>query len=417
MTQTLSGPLAAPAAHMPPRVLICTADVGCGHGRAANAVTMAMRTAQPGIQVRQVDVLETTPRWFNRVYRDLYLSIATRLPKLNGHFYRRTDVFGIPAHRGITSAIEARALAQLCDDHRLHDADLIVCTHFLCARVLSRMREHGRLPQRLAVVVTDQHPHAVWRVPHADLFFVASDEAAAEMRRNGIDGAKIRVSGIPIDARFGDPLPQALARQRHHIPADARVVLVTGGGLGLGGIDQALDGILDASSDAYAVVVCGRNESLFRELTARTAAISHRCKVVGLTQRMHELMAAADVMVGKPGGLTTSEAIATGLPMVLLRPLPGQEEHNADAMTGAKVAVLQPDPFTAGQTAARIVRDDAQLSQMRSATHAIRRPAASATVAEAALGLVSPERLPGEFGASQRRPAASIRHDMAIPRR
>ena len=371
----------------PPRVLICTADVGCGHGRAANALMMALRTVWPGIEVRQIDALSLTSTHFNRVYRDAYLLAAKHVPRFTGWLYRTSDRPGIAGERGLGVSLETWALRKLIDEPLVRSADLIVCTHFLCARVLSCLRARREIDTPLAVVVTDQHPHAVWRVEHADLYLVPSESAVSELSRHGIPPFRSKATGIPIDARFARPITRGVARRRHGIASDAQVTLITGGGLGLGGLDRALEGVLSVARPTVAVTVCGRNEALYRRLKQRYG-VRGDVQIVGLTNRMHEYMAAADVMVGKAGGLTTSEVTAVGLPMVLLRPLPGQEERNAEVLVRSGAAVLHPDPFEAGRVAARLFDQPATLAQMRRSAAAFGRPGSAAAAAEAVLQLI-----------------------------
>ncbi len=349
---------------LPKRVLVCTADVGCGHGRAAAAVTLALRERYPEIETDIVDTLTMAPRWFTTGYRDIYLRACKHLPRLSGWAYHRSDVEKTSRCEGLPIRIESRAMQAFCNSESVRAADVIVCTHFLCARVLSDMRRRGLISARLTIVVTDQHPHAIWRVPFADLFCVASDPAAAEMSHFGFDPSRTLVTGIPIDARFDTPVHKVTARRKHHIPDHARVVLISGGGLGLGGIEDAFEGVL-ASKQAYPIIVCGKNKTLFDRLIARHGAEFSRGKIIGHTARIHELMAASDILVGKPGGLTSSEAAVMELPMVLLQPLPGQEEHNAAALCKAGMAVFEHDAFEAGRTASAIVGDACLLSRMR----------------------------------------------------
>lgn len=367
------------------KVLVLTADIGCGHGRAAAAVALRLRTHHPHLDTRILDALTLCPRWFTLGYRDLYLLGAKHLPKLSGKVY---DLSDRPARRrSLAHLIETRALRRLLRSEELTSADLIITTHFLTARVLSHIRGTGQLRARLAVIVTDQHPHAVWRVPHADLFCVASSAARETMLRDGIPAERVRVTGIPIDARFHEPIDQEDARARHGLPQGRPVILLSGGGLGLGGIDTALQSLVATPGRHHAVVVCGKNAKLHRRLSA-TYGQSDAVTVIGHTTRMHELMAAADLMLGKPGGLTTSEAAARGLPMVLLRPLPGQEEHNAAALTRAGVARLCPDPAAAGKLAAELVADAPALAAMQEAARRFAPVAPAEAVVRHALGLL-----------------------------
>jgi processive 1,2-diacylglycerol beta-glucosyltransferase len=267
----------------------------------------------------------------------------------------------------------------------LRHADLIVCTHFLCARILSRMRAAGLVHAPIAVVVTDEHPHAVWRIPNADLFLVASEAAARTMTTRGHDNCI--PTGIPIIPRFDTPRTRAAARTMRGLPASGPIILVTGGGLGLGGLYRATEALLHARTPATIVVVCGRNEALRRRLRARTA--SHpNVRILGYTRHMHDLMAASDLIITKPGGLTTAEALALRIPMVLLRPIPGQEERNASALVSSGAAVLHRDPFHAGLAAAAIINDIPVLTTMTSAAVRTGKPDSARRAAEAILSLL-----------------------------
>jgi len=409
---TLLSPLSphsVPSSLSHSNILVLTADIGCGHGRAAAALALDLRTHHPHLSTRILDVLTLCPRWFTLAYRDLYLFGAKHLPKLSGRIYELSDSPKTSHRRDITHRIESLALRRLANSPELASADLVITTHFLTARVLSHLKSTGRLTAKLAVVVTDQHPHAVWRVPHADLFLVASPAARQTLLASGTADSKIRVTGIPIDARFHDPLPKSLARQRHNLPQNRPIVLLSGGGLGLGGIDTALQALLSVPGPHHALVVCGKNTKLLKQLATQypqphpTAhpSVPHSLSpsvpfssphptLLGHTSRMHELMAAADLLLGKPGGLTTSEAAASHLPMVLLKPLPGQEQHNATALTQAGIAHLHPNPHTAGVAAAHLANNPQQLAQMRAATPTFSPPHPTHHALTYALELLTP---------------------------
>ncbi len=214
------------------------------------------------------------------------------------------------------------------------------------------------------------------------------------MARYGIAPDRVVVTGIPIDSRFSEPMSQASARQKQNLPLESRVILLSGGGLGLGGIDRALDGILSNGGDIFTIVVCGRNEKLRERLLIEVGSDYHRCRILGVTSRMHEFMAAADLLVGKPGGLTTAEAAAMGLPMVLLRPIPGQEERNATILINSGAAVLHKDPFSAGKAAASLVQQPHIVDGMRQNALRFGRRSSASSAGSAALSLCA-SKMPG----------------------
>jgi processive 1,2-diacylglycerol beta-glucosyltransferase len=353
-----------------PRVVICTAAVGCGHTRAALALRVALRRLAPQSIVQVIEALDHAPAWFVRGYRDAYLATIACAPRLAGWLYERMD----KPPRGLRSGglLERRALRRFMSAPQFAKADLVVTTHFLCARLLSDLRAQGArqsLRAPLAVCVTDRHPHGMWLVPNADQIFVASDSARLAAQNAGIARERLIVSGIPVDPAFGTFKDKLAVRRALRLPTDRPIALLCGGGLGLGNIEATLRALLSTPGPSHIVVVCGRNE----QLRARLAPLERRsgsaptCQVIGFTMRMPQLMGAADVLIGKPGGLTTAEAAASALPMVLLEPLPGQEERNAQELIAQGAAIPTTSPVDAGRAAAVLMADTGRLGLMRRA--------------------------------------------------
>ncbi len=377
------------------RIAICSAAVGHGHGRAAHALADGLRVLRPDAKVSIIDALSLAPNWFVRGYRDAYLSAISRVPALAGWMYTTTDR---PQRGGLGSTLERYAMRRLGTDPLVASADVVVCTHFLCGRVLSAMRRSGRLGAPLVISVTDQHPHGVWLAPHADLLLVASESARTTAIANGIRSERVRVTGIPIDRRFRKIGPRGEARAMLGLPQDRRIALVSGGGLGLGGMEETVRALLEhraGNQAVHVVAVCGHNAAIRAVLDPlacepdANAPLKPSCTVLGFSEQMPLLMSAADIMIGKPGGLTTSEATALGLPMVLIRPIPGQEERNADRLVSAGAAVLERDPRVAGALAARLLGDEPGLARMRDRSAGLGRADAAETAAMEILELAA----------------------------
>lgn len=378
------------------RIAICSAAVGHGHGRAAHALADGLRVLRPDAKVSIIDALSLAPGWFVRGYRDAYLAAIARVPALAGWMYTASD--RPQRGLGLGSVLERCAMRRLGTDPLVAQADVVVCTHFLCGRVLSAMRKCGRLPSPLVISVTDQHPHGVWLAPHADLLLVASENARTTAIASGIRPERVRVTGIPIDRRFGTSGPRGEARAMLGLPQDRSIALVSGGGLGLGGMEETVRALLahpTGNQAVHVVAVCGHNAAIRGALDPLACApdasepLKPSCTVLGFTEQMPLLMSAADIMIGKPGGLTTSEATAIGLPMVLIRPIPGQEERNADRLVSAGAAVLERDPRLAGALAARLLGDEPGLARMRDRSAGLGKPDAAETAAMEILELAA----------------------------
>lgn len=374
-------------------VAFCGAAVGCGHGRAALAVRDAMRVRGQLGQATFVDALEHAAPWFAAVYRDGYLRAVRHAPGAVGAIYDRTDTprHGTRRLGGLLDRMQDRVLRRFRSHPAILGADVVVSTHFLTSAVLGRMRAAGLLSAPLVTVVTDEHPHAVWLHLGSDVTCVASLEARACAIAGGLDPARVAVTGIPVDPRFGLIAPMAAWRAE---PVGSRpAILVSGGGFGIGDVRETATELLATLRGSDVTVVCGRNEELERRMreTAEARPGNDRGNalvVIGYTKVMHELMSAADVLVGKPGGLTTTEARALGLPMVLLRPIPGQEERNARALVAAGAAVRADSPREAASLVGALAGDRARLAAMRRASLAMGRPRAAFDVAARAAGAV-----------------------------
>jgi processive 1,2-diacylglycerol beta-glucosyltransferase len=366
------------------RVLVLSASGGAGHLRAAEAVERAVALEDPRATVRHLDVLTLAGRAFRDAYSKGYLALVNRAPAVWAYLYDRLDR---PARR---HPLPLRRLLNRWNTRRLRRevrafaADAVVATHFLPAEVLAAERRRGRLASRLGVVVTDVDVHRLWIHAGVDRYFVARDEAAALLEAVGTDAARIEVTGIPVDPRFTVPVERAALRRERGLPADGPVVLLLGGGFGVGPIQQMAARLESARRPARIVVVAGRNERLRQSLAA---AAGPRTTVLGFTSEIDEWMAAADLLVTKPGGLTTSEALARGLPMVLVNPIPGQEQRNSDALLEAGAAVRVGSLEVLAWKVDGVLGDPARLATLRAAAARIARPDAALRVARWALGV------------------------------
>jgi processive 1,2-diacylglycerol beta-glucosyltransferase len=208
--------------------------------------------------------------------------------------------------------------------------DIVLCTHFLPLEIVGAWRGTTRRePFPLTIsVVTDFEAHALWMEPGVDLYCVAAEETKARLVARGVPADNAVVTGIPIAARFSGKIDIADVQKRLGWRDDLPTLLVLGGGFGMGPVAKILGALDTLETAVQVVVVCGRNEALRRQLAAEDRR--HPTHLLGFVTNMHELMAVADLVITKPGGLTSSEALAMGRPIVVLDPIPGQEAANSD---------------------------------------------------------------------------------------
>jgi processive 1,2-diacylglycerol beta-glucosyltransferase len=374
-----------------PRVLLLSATSGAGHVRAAQALEKAF-AARGDCVVEHVDALQYVSKLFQRVYDKAYISMVRRTPELMGILYDRTDQpWRHPRRRLALDRLNTGPMIRLL---KRAQPDLCVATHFLPAEIIAWLIAKKKLRAHNAIVVTDYDVHAMWLCQTVDRYYVAMDEAAEYLAGIGVAREKLRVTGIPIDPLFAAPTDRAEARKHLGLDNDAKIILIAAGGYGIGPVEQLVSDLLALEQPWQLVAIAGKSDKTRKRLeelaekAGNVAAGSPRLCPVGFTTEMDKYMAAADLLVGKAGGLTSSEALARALPMALIEPIPGQEDRNADHLLEAGAAIRCNNLPAAAWKIARLVNDPSRLAKMREAARALGRPGAAATIAEDALRLL-----------------------------
>jgi processive 1,2-diacylglycerol beta-glucosyltransferase len=254
----------------------------------------------------------------------------------------------------------------------------LVCTQAVPCTVFAAEKRRGTITVPLIAVVTDFAIHSYWVHKEVDLYCVASEEARRDLIRYGIDAARIVVTGIPISPKFLKPRRKEQVRARLGLDTRRATALIMGGSQGMGPLQETLHKLEDLNLQC--LVATGLNRELYRMLK-KTHGRDKRMRIFGYTRRIHMLMEAADVLITKPGGLTTSEALAKNLPMVLTNPIPGQEERNARYLERQGVAVPADSPEEIAARVQALLHTPAHLERMIERTKAIATPYAAIEVA------------------------------------
>jgi processive 1,2-diacylglycerol beta-glucosyltransferase len=323
------------------RVLVLSASAGAGHLRAAEALEKAIQVRGLASEVQHLDVLKYTNQVFRHFYSKAYIDLVNRAPEVLGWLY---DYLDDPKKNDpLRQAFDRLNANPFIRYLRRYQPDVAICTHFLPSGIISSLKHEDKIRVMNSVVVTDFDVHAMWLCRHAEQYFVALNETKVHLKALGVPESMVTVSGIPIDPVFAVAKDQRAMRRKHGLEEDRFTILVSAGGFGVGPVGHLMQALTRLEHSARVVAVCGRNEALKAELSAAIKTFPRRSAVsftlVGFTTEMDELMTAADLFVGKPGGLTTSEALAKGLPMVVINPIPGQEERNSDHLLEEGVAI------------------------------------------------------------------------------
>lgn len=363
------------------RLLILSVSAGAGHVRAAQALEAAAKAAMPAIEATHLDLLSIVPREFRKLYGEQYIKLVEKSPQLWSWLYTKSDRPSRDSLIGkLKRAAEKLNARKLWEEMAQHAPDAILCTHFLPAELLSRARAKGRKSPPLWVQVTDFDVHALWVQPHVDRYCVASDEVAFRLEERGVPRAKISVTGIPVMPQFSAPLDRAACAAELGVDTRKFTVLMMAGGAGVGSLDALAARLLALPGELQLVALAGRNAELLKKL--QVLAKKHRGRLfpLGFTTTVERVMTAADLVVTKPGGLSVSECLAKGRPMLLVAPIPGQEERNADYLLEAGAAVKAIDAATLAYKLGRLMADRARLAAMGEAAHRIATPHAARDV-------------------------------------
>jgi processive 1,2-diacylglycerol beta-glucosyltransferase len=375
---------------MSKRVLILSASVGSGHVKAADALARVIRQRPDVEEVLSDDSLDHTNVLHKQLYSTLYAKLSALLPDFLGWWYESSDDPWVSDKGRLALDLpQALPLINLVKEFR---PDIILCTHFMPAGVLSWLIGNGKLDARLGIVVTDFHFHAFWITRAFSWYFVAQEEDKIHMEALGLPGERIQVTGIPVEPEFLQPVDRAAVLARHGLRADRPTLLVAGGALGLSPATAVVRRLLQVDRDFQAVIVCGRNEELRAEVTQLVQDRSEDFRVYGYTNEMPELMGAATMLLSKPGGMTTAEALARGLPMMILDPIGGQEERNSDVLLEAGAAVKCTEVTLIAHKLRKLLDDPARIQLMSDNARALGRPNAANDIAK--IVLESPDRPP-----------------------
>jgi processive 1,2-diacylglycerol beta-glucosyltransferase len=369
------------------RILILSASVGAGHMRAAEALELELKRLCPEAIVANYDVLTLMPPGFRKVYRDGYFKMVARTPRVVGWLYDATDK---PFHHDpFQRQIERAGATKLLKKIREFDADVALCTHFLPTALLDRERRKGRSRARVITVVTDFEVHGMWLSAPSDHYFVATGEARAHLEALAIAPSAITVSGIPIHPVFAEKKERLAMRCKHGWDENLPAILVSAGGFGAGNAGRMVEALIGARIPAQIIAVCGKSVPLKASIDKIAARQRPDplplIKVVGFTAEMDELMTAADLMIGKPGGLTTSESLVKGLGWVVVNPIPGQEEKNAIYLLEQGIGVWSDNLHTLAFKVSSLLNEPGRVDAMRKNALRLGRPDAAALIAQFAV--------------------------------
>ncbi len=314
------------------RVLIVSFKIGMGHAKAAAAI--AEQFSEKYIEVKTIDLSDYCSFVSKGIYQKGYLRMVDSLPTLYAFFYKHTISPGIKL-RVFFDSVNATKFKKLVEDFQ---PDVVVSTHFIVSGLISHWRDSLNNNFKLLFSMTDYDGHPLLIDKRIDVYTVPSDKVSSQIKSLGADG-KICVTGIPVGKKFSKKSFRPRLRSQFGID-DRFTILIMNGGFGVGKSKEILKMICGLKEDFQILVMAGHNNRLKNSLERVAGKSNKNIKVFGFTDQVSELMAASDIIISKAGGLTVSESLAIGTPLVIFEPTPGQEEANSRFLIENNAAIM-----------------------------------------------------------------------------
>lgn len=361
--------------------LILSTSGGAGHIRAAQALHQAVRSSKLPIRSEHFDCLDFTSRLFKQLYSQSYLAMVNRIPELWGYFYTQTEKKPY-AKKGLLKIFDHFNYQRYLNALRSKRPDAILCTHFLPYVSISERLHHTTMNAPIFAVTTDFDVHQLWVNPVVTRYYVHHEESAWQLTAKGVQERKIAVKGIPVLREFGQQRGAKASRQILGIPGERFTVLVLSGGFGVGRIEPLVDHVASTLADYSRrrfnlLVVCGKNDRVRSHLEKKKFPPNIETRIFGYVTNVHDLMAAADILISKSGGLTSAEAMSKHVPMIIVDPIPGQETRNAEMIVENGAGFLALDLPNVSYKLRRAIENPALLRRARAGTCELAKPHAA----------------------------------------
>ena len=371
---------------MKKKILIVSVRAGAGHLKAAEALEVAFKIYCPDAEIKNIDLLDYSSSLIKFAYGKAYLDLVKALPELYAYSYKHYEpVKNFIKPRFLFDKFNFSDFLKIVGEF---NPDVVVTTHFIAGAVVESYKQKNGKNYKIVLTLTDYEFHPLWLVGGVDLFAVATVEVKHTLVYYGVNQEKIIISGIPVDPKFSGFQDKNELRKKYGLHNASPVVLISAGSFGMTPLVQVIHEFKKIPNDFQMIVVCGKNNELKKDLEAKQLNEARLKKVFGFVDFMDKLMAVSDFLITKPGGITVSESIASGLPMMLIEPIPGQEEANAAYLCEQGAAVQARDLPVLIYKFNQLLAEPHKLAQMSENAKTIGRPDAAAKIVERTLKLL-----------------------------
>ena len=365
------------------RILLMYISENSGHHRASLALERAFHEISDDVETLNVNSFNYTNPILEKIISKTYTSIIKRRPEVWGYLYdnpkivMRTKRLRESIHR-----YDSLKMRELITGFKPH---AVVCTQAFPCGIVGDYKKTRKDDFLLSGVLTDYAPHSYWPNTNIDMYFVPSEKTRERLAANGVPEERIALKGIPIDHRFKKVIQKKKVLAELGLDADKSVVLVMGGSQGMGPIKEIVRSLELSEADFQIVVISGTNLRLSNYLSKKAKTSRKKLVSLGFVSNIDEIMAISSLIITKPGGITISEALAKSLPIVIIKPIPGQEAMNTEHLLSKRVAVKMDSPNQAGTFVEELLNNPALIGGMRERAAQLAMPESALNIARAVL--------------------------------
>ena len=363
------------------KVLFISAPIGAGHIKAAQSVAEAMCRQYNHVETKLVNVFEFFNIFVGKSILTIYFKVLELFPKMYGMAYGWGNESPLAL---VGRQIISRYLAKRMEQYILgYNPDIIVCTHATPAGIISSLLKDKKIAIPVVGVVTDFVVHRLWVYPEIQHYVIANEKMGKFLLDHGINGNGIKVMGIPVDEKFSRVSDKEKVMQNLQFCSEIKTILIMGGGAGLLPMDKIVQCCENIGIPLQMIVVAGKNKKMYQKVMNLQPKLRNKVQVLGYVDYVNELMAIADLIISKPGGITCAETLCAGIPMLIYRPIPGQEEANTNYLIEQQVALRADSLFDIQLIIEKLfIEQPDELIRLRQNSLKMGRPQAAVTIAD-----------------------------------
>lgn len=351
-----------------------------GHRQATVAIQKSLKQLNSNIEAPMVNGFGYTYPILEKVVNRAYMSVIKRTPIVWDYMYDNPKI--VKKSESIKNYLHKTSYDKVAKLFTRYKPDVVVCTQaFPCGMVAHYKREHN-LPTIIVGVLTDFSPHSFWINDGVDYYVVPSVEAKERFIKKGVPSDAIKVYGIPMRSKFSSQLDKKPIAKKLGLDPNIPTIVIMGGGQGLGPIKSTVKSLIKVKMEFQMIVLAGVNKKIVSSLRRYTKKSKKKILIYEFATNVDELMELATIIITKPGGITTAECLAKGLPMVIVNPIPGQEMRNTDFLIKKGIGIRIDDTNDIGEEIELLLKSPERLTAMSKAAYENARPHAALDIAK-----------------------------------